>query len=235
MKMLTGLLFLAYAVLLGAKSEGPTLAALPDLLFGLEVALDLLAIAAALQAGQKLVAGAFAATLISTTNFQVLSRVFAVKLPQTMGTWLELEINAPYVSCYALAALALWSWTREDRTKCTASLMLTVLALGLTLGALLPGLGRTGYPMQNRVLHVICFVVSAFVYGFGVVNMAAIATPSRALTALGFVSLAMSGLFFQVTEIFPKAYALDVPMELTWTLGQFAAIAGLMMHEPEKR
>lgn len=222
MGILTAALFLFYLVLLGAKAEGLTLVAL-------EVVLDVTVIALAARRRWYLVAGAFAASLISTTNFQVVSRVFDVKLPSTMGTWLEIEINVPYITCYALAALALVRAARDSGRKQapTAGAMLSLIAIGLTLACLLPGLTRTGYPMQNRALHVVCFAVSGVIYGFGAVNMAALEVPGWPLVALGLVGLALSGLFFQITEIFPRAYALDVPMELSWTLGQFAVICGL--------
>lgn len=223
MKISAVLLACLYVVLLCTKSEEWSL--------GLELALDLLAIGAAVRCGRKLVAAAFACTLISTSNFQVLQRVFHVELSKTMGTWLELEINAPYVGCFAFAALALIAWARPDRKQVTAGVMLSLAAFGLSLAAFLPALNRTGYHVQNRVLHVVCFAVSALVYGFGVVSMAQLDQPRRALVAAGFVSIALSGLFFQVTEIFPKAYALDTVMDLTWTLGQLAAVAGLLAED----
>lgn len=236
MRMLTGLLFVAYLVLLGAKAEVPVATAHPDLAFVLEVALDAVVIALAARRRYFLVLVSFVATLVSTSNFQILSRFFGIKLPDTMGTWLEIEINIPYITCYAAGALVLFRWAPDSgrRWAVPAGAMIALVSLGGTLAWLLPGLMRTGYPAQNRVLHVMCFAVSAIIYGFGAVNVVPGEARGRALIALGYLSIAFSGLLFQITEIFPRVYAFDVPMDLTWTLGQFAVIYGLLLEEPEE-
>lgn len=232
MRIVAWLLFVAYVFLLGLKSDGPTWQHLPGAQFGLEVALDVLAVAAALVARERIVAGAFVATLISTSNYKILNTFFGIKLQDTMGTWMELEINAPYFTFYALGALALFRYTREERKQCAAGLILSVVALAVTVCALAPGLSRGPFHPQHRILHMFCFAVSAVIYGYGSVGLASL-DPRRALLSLGFIAIALSGLFFQVTEIFPGAYALDHAMDLSWTLGQFAAIVGLLRSEDQ--
>lgn len=227
MRIAAWVLFAVYVILLGARADQGAWQNLPAATFALELVLDALAIAAAVAAGEKVVAGAFLATLISAANYKILNAVWGVKLPDTMGTWLELEINAPYFTCYALGALALFRYARDDRKQCAAGLILSVIAFAVTVGALGPGLARGPFHVQHRILHMLCFAVSAGIYGYGSVSLASL-EPRRALIALGFVSLALSGLFFQITEIFPGAYALDLAQELAWTLGQFAAIGGLL-------
>jgi len=222
-----------YLGLLAARHAGyGDSPAFDNVAFALEVALDLQVIALAVQVARvederaptgRWVAGSFLATLISTSNFRLLQHVWAVKLKETMGTWLELEINVPYVACYALGAVALWRLARSRG----AAAALAAAALAGALAFLGPGLRASGYPAQNQVLHLMCFAVSALVVGAaGVVLATGDAGPR--LLAAGYIGLAVSGFLFQVTEIHPGRYALDTAMDLTWTLGQLAAVAALL-------
>jgi hypothetical protein len=178
----------------------------------------------------RLVQWSFLSTILSTTNFQILSHAFGVVLSKTQGTWLELEINLPYLAFFALGAAALFVWVKRLGPDASKTLP---WALGFAFTAfitalMLPGLNATGFPLQNRLLRVLCFVVAGGIFGSGVYLLAFGKGLAVRLLTFGYLSMTLSGLLFQVTEISRGAYRLDLVLDLTWTLGQFLVILGLL-------
>lgn len=238
MNLLAVLSALAYLGLLAAKHRGGVDAELLDnLAFALEIALDLQVIALAYRVARdgadlatrhiaRWIGGSFLCSAISSSNWRVLSKIYLVKLKSTMGTPLELEINVPYVGCYLLGAVALYRLGQRDARPPKLGWALSVLVLAGALAGLVPALRATGNPVQNQVLHVACFVVSSIVVGFAASLVIGGATDAR-LAAAGYAGLAVSGYLFQITEIH-AGVDLDLAMDLTWTLGQFAVLAALL-------
>lgn len=174
----------------------------------------------------------FTATLISLISFQILSRRFGITLPKIMGTWLEIVVNVPYIAFFALGAAALASMCRalDGRAAMRTGSMFVGLAILLILGCFLGGLHKTGNPLQNRVIHILCFSVSGIIFGFGLRNL--LSKRAGAATHLlsgGYMSMALSSLLFQATEIYPQIPLPEILLDLTWTSGQFAVVCGLFL------
>lgn len=174
----------------------------------------------------------FTATLISLISFQILSRRFGITLPKIMGTWLEIVVNVPYIAFFALGAAALVSICRtlDGRAAMKAGRVFASLAILLILVVFLGGLHKTGNPLQNRVIHMLCFLVSGIIFGFGLRNLLSKgASAATGLLSGGYMSMALSGLLFQATEIYPRVPLPDILLDLTWTAGQFAVVCGLFL------
>ncbi|MDB5096301.1 MAG: hypothetical protein JWM80_722 [Cyanobacteria bacterium RYN_339] len=224
MPVLVLILLLYYAASLAVQRLVPTAAPMLEVgALALELGLDVLVIVLAGRVAGglpfRLIQLSFAATILSTCNYQVLSRVFGVVLKKTMGTWLELEINVPYLGFFALGAAALWLLAGRARA-------LSLVATAVILAILVPPLLASGFPLQNQVLHVLCFVLSGLIWGAGLQLWFA---GKHRLPALGYMAMSLSGLLFQFTELRPGVYPLDLAIDLTWTLGQFAMVGGLLI------
>ncbi|MBI1859670.1 MAG: hypothetical protein HYR96_01975 [Deltaproteobacteria bacterium] len=173
----------------------------------------------------------FIFTVLSTVNYQILSERFGVSLKSAMGTPMELVINAPYVAFFALGVVALIIATTRQRVLAAA---LSTVVLTAILAFLLQGLIATGNPLQNQILHVICFALTSLIIGFGAVNLFTVSNPLGRTIGVGYISIALSGLFFQITEIYPTS-PLGSAIDLSWTLGQLivlAALASLWLRHP---
>ena len=211
--------------------------------FALELGLDLLIVGVVhglvARTGAtplRLLQLSFLATAVSTTNFRVLGQAFGVVLSKTMGTWLELEINAPYIAFFALGAAALGMLARSYHPRAGAIAGVASLLFGaLVLCFYLAPLAATGFPLQNRILHVACFGVSALVLGAGATVLAVGKGLPPRLVAAGYMSITLSGLLFQATEIAKGALSLDTVLDLTWTFGQLAVLAGVELWQAPGR
>lgn len=259
MIVLVGLEFAVYLFLMGLRAVGfPPCALQAWLAFGLEVALDLTG--AALAAGLALdgiapdrpgpesrdrsaaraygfACLAFLSTAVSASNWQFLSQVLGYRLTEVIGTWLELEVNLPYVSCFAFAALCLITlvWRTGLRYRVVLGTAISAMLAAVILLFVIPELHGSNHPLQHQLLHVACFVVSSAIVGFGYMNLMPGAATSARLLAGGFSALAVSGFLFQLTELHPGEHAFETAMEVTWTWGQFAAVIGLLCARSEPR
>lgn len=178
----------------------------------------------------RLIQWSFVATLISTINFQILSRFFGVKLPDTMGTWLELEINAPYLGFFALAAGALLLIIKASasRSALIVSICLSCAVTVLIFLFSLVALNMSGFPLQNRIIHIIAFVITGIIFGTGIYLAINADKLANRWISLGFMSMASSGMLFQWTEIFKKLQPMDLTLETTWIMGQFSIVFALL-------
>lgn len=251
--------FAVYLFLMGLRAASfPPCPIQTWLAFGLEVALDLTGalIAAGLaldgiapdrpgpESRDRSAARAYGfaslallSTAISTSNWQFLSQVLGYRLTEVIGTWLELEVNAPYIACFAFAALCLVTlvWRTGLRYRVVLGTVISGLLATAVLLFILPDLHGSDHPLQHQILHVACFVVSAAILGFGYMNLMPGAPASARLLACGFSALAVSGFLFQLTELHPGVHAFDTAMEVTWSWGQFAAVIGLLCARSEPR
>ena len=176
----------------------------------------------------QLLTGSMIATITSSTTYQVLSRIFGWTLPKAMGTPIELVINIPYMAFFLFGLLALVrgliKGPRPSRILFTVILSLGLL--GVTALLFSSPLSATGFPLQNQVLHWVCFTLECAVVAVACMN---ILERSRKLryVSLGYASIAISGYLFQITEIYKGVSFLDFPVDTSWTLGQLLLVLGL--------
>ena len=179
--------------------------------------------------GNRLLMASLCLTVFSSTLFQVLSRGYGVTLSGAMGTPVELMINIPYLLFFALGLLALGRAQMRSKGGSRATLTLAAVGLfGLTAWMFGPALARTGNPIQNQVIHWMCFALECGVMAVGLLAVFAASSKLR-YVSLGYFSIALSGYLFQVTEILPDTGFLDFSVDASWTFGQLLLVAGLTL------
>lgn len=199
----------------------------------LELALDAVAASVAFRLPRvyRLVGLSFVATGLSAANLDLLTHAFGVELAKTRGTWLELEINLPYFAFFllALGAIALLLTARRGPSARLPLAGFVAAFIGLTAWKMHPALMGAGYGTQTLLVHEVAMALGGALVGGGLALAALGKGVVERVLGAAYASIAVSAVLFQVSVVSFGALPLDVPIDLTWTLGQFGAIAALLL------